>query len=162
MTRLPFMNDDGGRSAAGYRGERAGDCVCRAIAIASGLPYRTVYQALAQGTGTQRASSRTRKRAASAREGINTRRKWFREYMASIGFTWVPLMKIGAGCTVHLIADELPAKGRYVLCLSRHYTALVDGVIHDTYDPQRESMWIDAHGTRTVHRCVYGYWRLNA
>ena len=39
--------DDGGRAAAGFKGE-AGDCVTRAIAIATGRPYREVYDALWQ------------------------------------------------------------------------------------------------------------------
>ena len=56
-------------------------------------------------------------------------------------------MFIGSGCKVHLRNDELPA-GRLIVCLSRHYTAVIDGVIHDTHDPSRG-------GTR----CVYGYWR---
>lgn len=137
--------DDGGRAAAGYKGH-AGDCVARAIAIAAAKPYAEVYAVLARGTGQQRASSRTRKRSASARKGINTRRKWFRDYMASLGFRWVPTMAIGQGCRVHLHAAELP-RGRLVVALSKHYAAVIDGVIHDTHDPSRG-------GTR----CVYGYW----
>jgi hypothetical protein len=35
--------NEGGRQAAGYKGD-AGDCVARAIAIASGLPHKQVYQ----------------------------------------------------------------------------------------------------------------------
>ena len=42
---MEWTYDDGGREAAGYQG-RAGDCVTRSIAIASGLPYSTVYDAL--------------------------------------------------------------------------------------------------------------------
>ena len=55
-------------------------------------------------------------------------------------------MQIGQGCKVHLRADELPP-GRLVVSVSRHTTAVIGGVIHDTYDPARE-------GTR----CVYGYY----
>lgn len=35
---IPFVIDDGGRAEAGYEGS-TGDCVWRAIAIASGLSY---------------------------------------------------------------------------------------------------------------------------
>ena len=42
---LPFVHDDGGRAAAGFKGE-ARDCVTRAIAIATGLPYREVYDTI--------------------------------------------------------------------------------------------------------------------
>src|SRR5262249_16904877 len=121
------VHDDGGRAAAGYSGH-AGDCVCRAVAIASGLHYTEVYQALARGAGQERGS-----RGRSARNGIRTSRKWFKEYMQEIGFEWVPTMQIGSGCKVHLRDGELPS-GRLVVAVSRHYTAVIDGVIHDTYD----------------------------
>jgi hypothetical protein len=140
-----FVYDDGGRAAAGYIG-KAGDCVCRAVAIASGKPYTEVYAALSAGTGSQRASKHGGKKPASARNGINTGRKWFNDYMTGLGFTWVPTMQIGSGCTVHLRAEELPA-GRLVVNVSKHYVAVIDGVVHDTYDP-----------TRNGGRCVYGYY----
>ena len=157
---MEYTYNDGGRAAAGFKG-KAGDCVARSIAIVSGKPYAEVYAALAQGTGNQRAGKRG-KRSATARDGINTGRKWFKDFMASLGFEWVPTMTIGSGCKVHLREDELPA-GRLVVSVSRHYTAVIDGVIHDTHDPQRlafgeDSDKADIHGTR----CVYGYWRLAA
>jgi len=39
MDATKFVRDDGGRAAAGREGD-AGDCVTRAIAIATGIPYR--------------------------------------------------------------------------------------------------------------------------
>ena len=138
---------DGGRAAAGYKGT-AGDCVCRAIAIATGLPYQRVYTALAVGTGTQRRSKRTGKRGFTAGEGINTKRQWFTNYMHQLGFVWTPTMGIGTGCTVHLRDGELP-NGRLVVSVSKHATAVIDGVIHDAFDPSRGG-----------NRCVYGYWSL--
>ena len=140
--------DDGGRKAAGYQGH-AGDCVCRAVAIAAQRPYGEVYNRLAKGNAEQRRSKhQPTKRSRTARSGISVRRKWFREYMDELGFRWYPTMKIGGGCKVHLREDELPT-GRLVVAVSKHYTAVIDGVIHDTYDPSRD-------GTR----CVYGYWKL--
>jgi len=139
---------DGGRKAAGFKGAARGDCVARALAIASGRPYREVYDRLAAGTGTQRATKRTGKRPASASEGINVKRKWFRDYMAELGFIWTPTMGIGTGCTVHLRANELPS-GRLVVSVSKHVCAVIDGVIHDVYNPDRG-------GTR----CVYGFYKL--
>jgi hypothetical protein len=153
--------DDGGRAAAGFKGH-AGDCVCRAVAIASGKPYAEVYAALAGGTGAQRAGKRG-KRAASARSGINVTRKWFKDYMTALGFRWTPTMGIGTGCKVHLLKGELPM-GRLVVSLSKHYAAVIDGVIHDTSDPQRTTLFPDEQGRagggygRMAHRCVYGYW----
>lgn len=141
----PFCYHDGGRQDAGYKG-KAGDCVTRAIAIAAQLPYQQVYDALAQGTGAQRATRKTPKRAKSARSGINTQRQWFKDYMTGLGFEWVATMAIGQGCQVHLNARELPP-GRLVVSVSRHYTAMIDGVIFDTSDCSRNGQ-----------RCVYGYW----
>jgi hypothetical protein len=149
---LTFIRNDGGRAAAGFKGS-AGDCVARAIAIASGKPYAEVYARLAAGNETQRQSKHSRRKKASAGKrtaahGIWTRRKWFKEYMAELGFEWNACMSIGSGCTTHLREDELPA-GRIIVSLSRHWAAVIDGVLHDTYDCSRDG-----------ERCVYGYWRL--
>ena len=145
---IQFVENDGGRAAAGFKGA-AGDCVCRAVAIASGIPYAEVYSRLAKATGAQRPGKRGQ-RSSSARNGINTNRKWFSDYMQSIGFTWTPTMKIGSGCKVHLSADELPP-GRLVVMASRHAAAVINGVLHDTHDSSRGGS-----------RCVYGYWKLAA
>jgi hypothetical protein len=143
MTQFKF--NDGGRAEAGYKGF-AGDCVCRAICIVTELPYQQVYDRLSIGNATQRQRKKYGKRIKSAAHGISTKRKWFEDYMTELGFTWVPTMKIGQGCKVHLKADELPM-GRIIVNVSKHFTTMIDGVINDTYDPSRG-------GTR----CVYGYY----
>ena len=53
---MRFQFDNGGREAAGFKG-RAGDCVCRSIAIASGRPYAEIYARLAAGTGASAQAS---------------------------------------------------------------------------------------------------------
>lgn len=148
---MEFKLNDGGRALAGFKG-KAGDCVCRSIAIATGKPYNEVYEVLANGNATQRVTKHvksSRANAKTASRGINVKRKWFRDYMASLGFTWVPTMGIGTGCKVHLSKEELPM-GTLVVAVSKHYTCVIDGVINDTYNPDREG-----------NRCVYGYWKLN-
>ena len=143
-----FVSNDGGRKAAGYKG-KAGDCVCRAIAIAAQLPYQQVYDRLAEGNATQRRSRSTgKKRHRSARNGIMTKRKWFKDYMLELGFVWTPTMQIGSGCQVHLKADELPS-GRLVCNVSKHCVAVINGVLNDTHDCSRKGK-----------RCVYGYWTM--
>ncbi len=141
-----FVNDDGGRADAGFKG-KANDCVTRAIAIAAQLPYREVYDALNKMAKRERPRKRNGKpgKRSSSREGVF--RKTYQRYLESIGFVWVPTMKIGQGCRVHLRADELP-KGRLVVRVSKHVCAVIDGVVHDTHDPSRD-------GTR----CVYGYFK---
>lgn len=132
---MQWVYDDGGRSRY-YKGS-AGDCVTRAIAIATEQDYKQVYLELARMN-----KRRTGKR--SARDGVS--REDIKAYMAGLGWVWVPCMGIGTGCQVHMREDELPS-GRIVCSLSRHIAAVVDGVLHDTYDSSR-------CGTR----CVYGYW----
>ena len=103
---------------------------------------------MANGNANQQISKYDNKSSArrTARSGIYTKRKWFKDYMKSIGFKWKPTMGIGTGCKVHLKSDELP-KGKIICSVSRHYVAVIDGVINDIYDCSR-------NGTR----CVYGYW----
>lgn len=137
---MPFVEDDGGRFAAGFAGETA-DCVCRSIAIVTGKPYHAVYRDLNR-IGRRQADKRTG-RHSSARLGV-FKTDW-KAYATALGGVWHPTMAIGAGCTVHLRAGELPA-GRLLVSCSKHLTAVIDGVIHDTHDPSRG-------GTR----CVYGY-----
>jgi hypothetical protein len=167
---MKHIYDDGGRANAGYRGT-AGDCVVRAVAIATEQPYRQVYEALAGVNASTRRRGVAGKR--SARNGVRTSGVAFQRYMESLGWQWVPCMGIGTGCRVHLHDGELPS-GRLVVRLSKHLTAVIDGVIHDTWDPQRESHSFrpDDGGdlkpgeARNINgiwhvsrRCVYGYWR---
>lgn len=131
---MRFIQDDGGRAKAGFKGE-TGDCVTRAIAIATGWPYLEVYNALNQVAGK-----------AVARTGV--RKSVYKNYIeVGMGWKWIPTMLVGQGCKVHLRAEELP-KGRLIVRCSKHLVAVIDGVIHDTYDCSRD-------GTR----CVYGYWK---
>lgn len=154
---MTFQYDDGGRKASGYKG-LGGDCVCRSIAIITGLKYKTVYDRLADGNATQRRSKHHGKGWYTAEEGILTTRQWFKDYMKELGFVWVATMHIGSGCKVHLHDGELP-DGRLVVAVSKHYTAVIDQVIHDIYDPRREINWSDSRGQTGVwRRCVYGYW----
>jgi hypothetical protein len=150
---MPYVQDDGGRAAAGYKGD-TGDCVVRSVAIATGRPYQEVYDALSEGVRTQRTTKRSRAKS-SARDGVRVQRKWFKDYMTGLGWEFVPTMTIGSGCQVHLVKGELPM-GRLVVSVSKHYTAVVDGVVRDTHNPQRRVFWADG---RISERCVYGYWR---
>jgi len=139
---LTWIHDDGGRAAAGFKGH-TGDCGARAVAIATGRPYQEVYDAINALAGRERRGSKKRG-VSNARTGVYG--PTMRRLMAAFGWVWTPTMRIGSGCKVHLRADELPS-GRLVVALSKHYAAVVDGVVHDLYDPSRD-------GTR----CVYGYW----
>lgn len=152
MTALPWVYDDGGRALAGFRGT-AGDCGVRSIAIADQADYLEVYDALFAYT-RQWAKAHPRHRSArriigkndaSPRDGVY--RVVARDFLLARGWTWHPTMFVGVGTTVHLATGELPDAGRLIVQVSKHWCALIDGVVRDTHDPSRE-------GTRAV----YGYW----
>lgn len=137
MSNVNFVYNDGGRSKY-FDAVGVGDCVTRAISIASGLDYLDVYTYL---------STLNKKRTGkkSARNGVF--KKDYHNYILNLGFEWVACSGIGTGCTMHLHKDELPSSGTLILRLSKHLAAYVDGKLLDTYDCSRD-------GTR----CVYGYY----
>lgn len=159
---MKWVYDDGGREAAGYKGA-AGDCCARAFAIAMQRPYREVYDEFAKINAGQMGRSRRAKAQRgkrSARNGVFVTCAGFKRWLKEQGWEWVPCMKIGQGCTVHLADGELPM-GRIVARVSRHVCAVIDGVVRDTWDPQRTTVYFDSEGNRThtSERCVYGYYR---
>tara|TARA_R100000501_G_C2588492_1_gene89319 strand:+ start:182 stop:619 length:438 start_codon:yes stop_codon:yes gene_type:complete len=135
-----FIFNDGGRAKAGYKG-KAEDCVVRAIAIATETNYQKVYDDI---TKLNKNNNKKGKKT-SARDG-NTNKKTINQYLKSKGWKWNATMGIGTGCKTHLKKDELP-KGKIICRITRHIVAVINGVIHDTYNCSR-------NGTR----CVYGYW----
>ena len=132
---MRFKYNDGGR-AKYFAAEKVGDCVTRAIAIATENDYKTVYDTAAKFLGY------------TPRNGVY--KKDVRRLIEHFGGRWVSCMKVGQGCKVHLRDNEIPMDGRLICQLSHHATAVVDGVINDTFDASRD-------GTR----CVYGYWIFN-
>lgn len=149
-----WVYDDGGREAAGYKG-KTGDCVCRAIAIATERPYKEVYDLINEYAKSERTGKRKRGKS-NARTGVY--KDTIAKVMKHYGWKWTPTMLIGQGCKVHLQADELPS-GRLVVNLSKHSTAVIDGVIHDIYNPNDRGCIVDGYGNDiTTNRCVYGYW----
>ena len=142
MSKSVFIYNDGGRHEAGYKGD-AGDCGVRAVCIATGQNYKETYDAMNEfaksekpGRGKIRSNARTGYRSAT-----------MRRYMKSIGWEWIYCIKPGIGYRVHLRRDELPM-GRLMVRVSKHYTTMIDGMIQDNHNPDRD-------GTR----CVYGYWQ---
>jgi len=144
---MRFVYNDGGRAEAGYKGD-AGDCVVRAIAIATDKHYRQVYEELRHRIRLYKMRSRSKKafnQGNTPRDGVL--KEIYRPYIENdLGWKWTQAMAIGSGCWVHLREDELP-NGVVIVRLSKHIATVVDGALHDTYDCSRE-------GTR----CVYGYW----
>jgi len=144
-----FQFNDGGRTNSGFKGA-AGDCVVRAIAIATERPYQEVYDALFEANKRfadehyGKIARRIQRKGGTPRDG--TYRQVYEAYLKSLGFVWKTCMRIGTGCKVHLTSEELP-KGRLVCRVSKHLVAVIDGVINDTWDCSRGGS-----------RCVYGYY----
>lgn len=134
--------NDGGREAAGYKGH-TGDCVTRAISIATGIPYQQVYDRINELAAEER--PRGRRKRSSARTGVQ--KPTWKRLLAELGWVKVSCMGIGTGCKVHLTPAELPS-GTLIVQVSRHLTVMIDGVVHDTHDPSRDG-----------ERCVYSYWK---
>ena len=148
-SNLKFKVNDGGRAAAGYKGQ-TGDCVVRSIAIVTGMTYQKVYNDLYNANKVFRSTSKTKlarslkQKNDSPRSG--THRVVLKNYLSQLGFQWTPTMFVGQGCKVHLKKEELPSGTLLVSC-SKHITVVKDGILHDTHDC-----------TRNGTRCVYGYW----
>ena len=130
---MRYTYNDGGRSK--YFKGNARDCVTRAIAIATGLDYKEVYDTIKDLLQHTPRNSLTKGET--------------KDIMHYFGFTWVPCMSFGSGCTTHLKEDELPS-GTIICQVTGHLTCVIDGVINDTFNPSRG-------GTR----CVYGYWYID-
>jgi hypothetical protein len=106
---MKFVKDDGGRAAAGYKGE-ANDCVCRAVAIATERPYQEIYGRLEE---MIQAKFGPTKRPRGVEDQM------LHGLMETLGWVWVPTPK------THMRKDELPP-GRLVVCIKGHAVAVVD------------------------------------
>jgi hypothetical protein len=111
---MKWVYDDGGRFEAGYS-YHAKDCVCRALSIITERPYREVQREL------------------KSLDPVNPRgREGYPKYLTSRGFAWFPCPDV-----VHFSAEEL-SPGRLVVVIKEHLAAVINGVLHDTYDCSRK------------------------
>ncbi len=123
---MDFVWNDGGRAASGYVGV-TGDCVTRAIAIATGKAYRDVYRALGDAS------------LKSPRNGVAADVADF--FLGKHG--WRSLDGFGR----EFVVSDLP-RGVVVLHLSRrnetgqHLCTVIDHVVHDTWNPGDEDDYV--------------------
>jgi hypothetical protein len=139
--RCRWVKDDGGRGSDIRRKGEVGDCVARAIAIATQKPYREVHDALTLATvryvaagksaWARRARHRGGVRAFHADHGVHNEVSG--PYLKALGWRYTSTKERPRGKGIHLRADELPP-GRLIVCIPRHLVAVIDGVIHDTHD----------------------------
>jgi hypothetical protein len=142
--RCKWVKDDGGRGqsgiAYGHKGDDTRDCVARSIAIATQKPYREVNDALTAATVRHVANAKEGWGMAARRSsrvvhlldadnGVHYEVSG--PYLESLGWRFTSTKELPRGKGIHLRASELPS-GRLIVSLPRHYTAVIDGVIHDT------------------------------
>lgn len=131
MNASNFVWNDGGRATSGFVGF-AGDCVTRAISIATGIAYREVYDSLKRLGG------------ASPRDGVMTsvmgdylsELGWFRTDTAPIEFSPPGLP---GGVVIAQLAG--PKNGG-------HVCAVVEHVVHDTWNSADDAYKLIAYWTR--------------
>ena len=118
---IGYERDDGGRADAGYRGS-AGDCVTRAAAILTGLPYREVYRKMADAERRYGSGKR------SARNGIS--KKASPKVFADLGLVKVKIPR-GPRPTFTEAHERF---GDCIVTTTKHLAAIVDGKLRDTSD----------------------------
>lgn len=135
---MEWVYHDGGRVAAGYPREDYGACVTRAIAIATGQPYRAVYDAVNE--HCWKMDWRPTAKRSSAPTGVPM--NFYGPYLRSLGWQYTPCPR-----DTHFTRYELPP-GILLVHVKRHLCCVKNGVLYDTWDCSRQ-------GFATVE----GYWR---
>jgi hypothetical protein len=125
MIRERMVLNDGGRAAAGFNDTR-GDCAIRAIAIATGKPYREVFNGL-NATGCLLGQA-SRPSTHGVSPGVA------RLYLGSLGWLWVEQQR-------RMRRLDLPA-GHLVVHVREHLVAVVDHVVYDDRDFWRGSRFV--------------------
>ena len=138
---MQWRYSDGGRSI--YFKDKANDCVCRAISIAENKDYKEVYDMIKNYAKEYRENVDPEDNS-HPRFGVS--KPLTRKILEDLGFVWIPTMRFGQGCKVHLKKEELP-NGTIIASLSKHLTCVKNGIIYDTYRCDRQES-----------RCVYGYY----
>ena len=118
-------------------GLNRGDCVPRAITIATELPYQIVFDELQRRQTEWRIKSNSKKayhkKPHRNKCYMGTYKEAYKPYLEELGWTWVPKMFIGQGFKTYLRKEDLPP-GRLIVKVRKHLTAVVDGVVNDTWD----------------------------
>lgn len=155
---MKWVYDDGGRSKY-FDAQNVGDCVCRAITIATGKDYLEVYNELKKRAKleTTRVINKYRgHKRSTVRDGVA--HETYQPYLRDLGWTKHSTCLPGKGVMCHLTAEELP-KGTLIVQISKHLVCVKDGVVYDTYNSS-EKEYYDDLGNLTLNdrRAVYGYW----
>lgn len=105
------------------------DCTKRSISLTTGIPYREV----------QRGMNEHKKITGVKLFYDNPNPRSYMENVLKFPRVAVPKKKDGTRPTVEEFANSNP-HGRYVVSVSGHWTACVDGIIYDTWDCSKKTV----------------------
>jgi hypothetical protein len=160
-SKLGMQYDDGGREAAGFKG-RAGDCVVRALAIATGTDYRKVYDYCRNRMRSRYTiSDETRERLSDAQLKRVKQRytRWASPRTGVPSTVYEPWLKDRGfrkrKVKERMLLRDMPCEFGtvYVVRVRRnghrngHLVAVIDGTIHDTWNCSNafvETIWSKA------------------
>jgi hypothetical protein len=134
---MEWVYDEGG---GGNRSPS--NCVSRSIAIAAQLDYDAVYERVVECVSDfhyeDGASYAELHGMLDGPSEVGVPTEAIEDYLTELGFTW---HRCGLG------DDPLPTTGRLIIEMPGHYTAMINDVIHDTWDCRGDP--------------VAGYWSLD-
>jgi hypothetical protein len=121
---MTWTYNDGGRASSGFKGNASGDCVTRAIAIATNRPYKQVYEAL---------------KAMAKMTDPQVTRGYCQRWSPKTGIphtVWKPILRAlnWEPVTVRERFSDITFPSRAILQLPRHLAAVIDGQVEDTFD----------------------------
>lgn len=142
---MAFIYDDGGRSKffAKRPPKSGGDCVTRAITIATGMRYIDVWKDLDYLCMKSPLRMRNGHRH---NPDMGIPKAIWEPYLLDLGWKWIPTMSRGTGTYVHVNPSELPlVAAPLILRNSRHLSVMdQNGNEHGIHDCSR-------NGTRAVY-----------
>ena len=114
---MRFIKTDGGRKLAGFKGTTS-DCATRAIAIATGLDYKFVYETITE----RKAADGSKKSARSGIAGIT-----LHNYLKYLGFKKIKVSRL----TYREAVEEYP---NGILETRNHVVAVREGDFYDSHN----------------------------
>lgn len=161
MTALPYNRTDGGRQDAITDGEidsriNKGDCVTRAIAIATNTPYAEVYEDIKYLCETEKPVFD--RKMSDPNNGV-----YPELYMPYIEQYFNVTAK--AYDEEHLdkphrhVSSEDFGTGTFIVQIHRHLLAIIDGVIHDSWDSNNKG-WRTKRNQHDGQNCVIRWWKI--
>ena len=127
---MEYLYNEGGRGEH-YKG-LVGDCVTRAITIATELPYDVVYNALFDIAKNYKGNSKV---AIRIRLKPSPRSGCYNE----VANEFLKALNIEEVRGKLKVNDQMFYEGRYMVYVRRHWIAIIDGVVNDTWDSRKTS-----------------------